>query len=39
MSVKTLRKIPLERFVDLKVDYAFKQFLALSRIKTLLWLS
>lgn len=35
MSVKTLRKIPLESFVDLKVDYVFKQFFGTEQNKNI----
>lgn len=35
MSVKTLRKIPLEKFVDLKVDYAFKQLFGTEQNKNI----
>lgn len=35
MSEKTLRRIPLEKFVDLKVDYAFKQLFGIEKNKDL----
>lgn len=35
MSVKTFRKIPLEKFIDLKVDYAFKQLFGTDKNKAI----
>lgn len=39
MKDKALRRIPLEKFIDLKVDYAFKQLLVMKRIKSSRWFS